>query len=745
MAIDLYSPCPGGRGKKIQYCCPNHVKELEQIDKYLEGEQFAAGLAYVEGLIKNRPDCACLEEAKCMFQKLIGLWEDAYETAKKFAEREPKNVVAASEAASTAAFIGKPQEAISYLVDAVENVEGTETPLTVVQAMLTVGAALLENQYFYQAVAVAKQLQAYPIQDPNLQRFLYSVLATDRIPLMLREQVFDLEAPAGFPKGEEYKQAVRLLSAGQWKRGREILESLLEFGDQWSGLYRSLGLVELWFANEEKGREYLERFLAADDVDYETKVDVEEFLLLLTSPSWDDQVSTEYRVYTLENFDVALEKLLSSRRFVSSANLQYPEEHDISPKNAFFVLDRPLCDKTVDLSLDETSRNVGFAFVFGRQTTRQERLEVYCDSADFESVEEALKDALGAVPPCEQERQYTKNADWTLNASLPKLMFRDPSKIAPETLKKLTADAFDAFAAKWFDHTYKSLGNLSPRECVATPLGKRKTDALIRIVVDELPSVLRERAETTFRKLTGIPAPGPIEIPESLGSEEDFALYIEKVPIWRWGRLQIEKCDSTTLERLTQIARIVAPDEVKEKFATELISRPHGDFQYAVRAGAYSILIDAALGRGESQKALDLIAEAGQSARDVGESDGRWKVVEIITRFRRREIDKVRSLSEQVFRDYQDDKEAMQMLQTFFDNLNEVATAQIQASNLNRRQADRPTYGGLASEDDGQETRLNFGVGDVPPPQDQKPSSGLWTPDSDGNASNGSSKLWIPD
>ena len=100
MAIDLYSPCPGGRGKKIQYCCPNHVKELEQIDKYLEGEQFAAGLAYVEGLIKNRPDCACLEEAKCMFQKLIGLWEDAYETAKKFAEREPKNVVAASEAAS---------------------------------------------------------------------------------------------------------------------------------------------------------------------------------------------------------------------------------------------------------------------------------------------------------------------------------------------------------------------------------------------------------------------------------------------------------------------------------------------------------------------------------------------------------------------------------------------------------------------------------------------------------------------
>ena len=85
------------------------------------------------------------------------------------------------------------------------------------------------------------------------------------------------------------------------------------------------------------------------------------------------------------------------------------------------------------------------------------------------------------------------------------------------------------------------------------------------------------------------------------------------------------------------------------------------------------------------------------------------------------------------------------MLQEFFERVNAVATAQLQASELYRNQTGAPAYEGVEPLGDVQETRLNFGVGDVPPAQDQKPSSGLWTPDGGGNASGGSSKLWIPD
>ena len=160
MAIDSYSLCPGGRGKKIQFCCPEHIKNLQQLDKMFEGEQFAAGLAFVESLEEKHPDCACLTEAKCLFQRMIGLWEDAYETAKKFVEREPNNVVALTEAATTAGLLDKPQEAVERLVAALENVEGDQFPVALVQAMLTVGMAFFENGRLVQAVAIAKQLQA---------------------------------------------------------------------------------------------------------------------------------------------------------------------------------------------------------------------------------------------------------------------------------------------------------------------------------------------------------------------------------------------------------------------------------------------------------------------------------------------------------------------------------------------------------------------------------------------------------
>ncbi len=44
MPIDLYSPCPGGTGKKIKFCCPDFVNELNEIERLIEGEQFAACL-----------------------------------------------------------------------------------------------------------------------------------------------------------------------------------------------------------------------------------------------------------------------------------------------------------------------------------------------------------------------------------------------------------------------------------------------------------------------------------------------------------------------------------------------------------------------------------------------------------------------------------------------------------------------------------------------------------------------------
>ena len=745
MAVDSYSLCPGGRGKKIRFCCPDHVKDLEQIDKMIEGEQFSAGLAFVESLEKQRPDCACLTEAKCLFQRMIGLWEDAYETAKGFVAREPKNVVALTELATTSALIDKPQEAVSALVDALEAVEGDQFPVAIVQAMLTVGMAFYESDRIFQAIAIAKQLQAFAPQDQASNAFLYRCLGSESVPLMLKEIAFDLQAPETFPKKTEYGEAVECLSRGQWKRGRSILESLLAYGDQWPNLFRSLAVVEYWFANEEKGRAYFDRYLASDGVDRESAVDVEQLLLLLTSPTWDDVSYLQKRVYTLEDFDSAYEKFLSSKRLVADSRLQSLVREDIPPKMGFHVLDKEQTEKTENVSFSEVSLQCGYLFVYGKQTTRAARAEFYLFPEELTTIESVLESALGQIPPLESsEEQKDQPILWTTNASTPRMQFKDSSKLTEETIEKIFEEGFREFGSKWFEHRYASLDGKSPKEVLAEKNGDRRVEALTRVVADTFNPLYRERIAAILREKAGLSAPEPIAPPETFESTEKAVEFFRQVPLWRWNRLQIENCKTPVLAELLQIANLVAPRDVKEKFAKEFLARPVEETQYEDRAIAYSISVDAALVARNTDEALQLILEAGKYANEVGQSDSQWNVLEIMTRFRRQEFDKVRSLAQHVFAEHKDDQEAIQTLQQFFAQLNASAQMQARTAEAYRLRAGQSAPASPAAPT-GQSV-VDFSVGGQAAPREEKPS-GLWTPGGDDNSSSqeGGSKLWIPD
>ncbi len=743
MALDLYSLCPGGKGKKIQFCCPERLKDLEQIDKMLEGEQYAAGLSFVESLEEQHPDCACLMEAKCLFQRMIGLWEDAYETAVKFVGMESKNVVALTELATTSALLGKTKDAISTLVDAIENIEGDQFPTTVIQAMLTVGLTFYESGHIFPAIAIAKQLQAFTPTDPTLNNFLYRCLGSNSVPLMLKELVFDLDAPADFSRNQEYAEAVNLLSHGQWKRGRALLESMLSEADQWPCLYRSLGIVELWFANEEKARAYFDRFLSDEKVDYESKVDICQLMLLLRTPTWDDVLYVEKRVYTINNFDEAFERILSSRNLFANPRLQAMGFGETPPRQSFSLLDKPLCDKTIDLTLDDVSQQIGYFLVYGKQTTRPARIEIYAFPTDFPVVESILLQILTVLPPCEEKETIEKRASlWSISASTPRFVFKDPSKLTPETVGKLNDDFLRLFVETWYLHKYEALDGKSPSELLDEG-AKEKVDALVRIVASNFTSSYSAQVEKLLRDKCNIPFPEEIVPPASFESESDASAYYHRLPLWRWGRLQLQKCRTEDLIDLLQVVALVASQEVKEKFATEILKRDDSKIQYQDKASALSILIDASVLNNDTDRALELIGQGSSYAKSVGRSDGYWKALEAITRFRRQEMDRVRSLAQQVFTEYSDDKEAVQMLRQFFEEVNASARAQLQVAEAYRRQAGQTSS---ATMNVGASPLDLGGSSQAPLQQREEKGGGLWTPDGGEQAGGkGTSKLWIPD
>jgi len=120
MPIDPYSPCPGGTGKKIKFCCSDLQAELEKIQRMLEGDQRAACLEHIESIEGKYPDRACLLSIKAMLQGQLGSEEKATATIARFVEKFPDNPVALAEKATLAASQQGPVIAVDVLQDALE-------------------------------------------------------------------------------------------------------------------------------------------------------------------------------------------------------------------------------------------------------------------------------------------------------------------------------------------------------------------------------------------------------------------------------------------------------------------------------------------------------------------------------------------------------------------------------------------------------------------------------------------------
>ena len=82
--IDPYSPCPGGTGKKVKFCCADLVQELDKVQRMLEGEQPLACLDHVRKLDEQYPGRACLQSIRLSLENAVGDHAAAEATLNKF-------------------------------------------------------------------------------------------------------------------------------------------------------------------------------------------------------------------------------------------------------------------------------------------------------------------------------------------------------------------------------------------------------------------------------------------------------------------------------------------------------------------------------------------------------------------------------------------------------------------------------------------------------------------------------------
>ena len=95
MALDQYSFCPCGSGKKIKFCkCADNLQEMTKVERMMDGEQNVAALDRINQLLKTFPNDAWLHAMKCDLLLRLREIETLEEASAKFIRLQPENPLA---------------------------------------------------------------------------------------------------------------------------------------------------------------------------------------------------------------------------------------------------------------------------------------------------------------------------------------------------------------------------------------------------------------------------------------------------------------------------------------------------------------------------------------------------------------------------------------------------------------------------------------------------------------------------
>jgi hypothetical protein len=722
MSIDAYSPCPGGTGKKIKFCCGDFLAELQKIDRMIEGEQYLACLQHIDQLLAqpaNR-DRACLLASKVMLLRVAGERKAAEEAAAAFLAKHPNNQIALAEMAMLAAAVN-PKIALELLMQALRVAAGDLAARTY-QAMGLVAGYLLRAGFTLPARGLFELQCDIAEEDHRAEELLEALIRSADVPLLLRDEPPLLPCPENAPWSGRFDEAMQPVQMGDWTTAAERLAALAGDVPDSPAVWNNLAILRGRLADNAGCGEAWRRYAAIrvrEENGLEDAVEAEARAMFLSADPLGDRIDIVNLVWPVKDAERAQERLLSSPRLktVSFDPAHFSDGETPPPKGAFMLLDRPIPASAEGLSLETIPCLLGHAMLFGRQTDREARLEVVNVAADelagvIETVREAVGDAIDGDPKQEAV------AHWSASHKLLRPSWQPPNDISSDQIRSLMAEhARRAILDRWPELKLAVLDRRSPREEAdeLRQLGDSSNDGLSRRTRLLAAILVFENGAENM--------PGNVDFNElraklglsTLEPIDPAKKPVAEVPVTRLSRVTVEGLSDSDLISAYFRTAAFAIREASRKFATAVVERPSlaGSNE---RIHAYNTLARTDDDASEAMKHID----AGRRATDEKKvSHATWDLMELSFHF-----------------GHQNAPAAMRMLE-----------------HIQRRHISEP---GVAEA----LTRMLVGVGLLNPdgtpaylgPEAGEPAmaadapaepGGLWTPDSAAPASGG--KLWTPD
>jgi hypothetical protein len=709
MPIDPYSPCPGGTGKKVKFCCADLTQELDKVTKLLEGEQPTACLDYVRKLDEKHPGRACLQSIRTNLENAVGDEAAATKSAESFLTSHPSNPVALALKAVQAAH-NDPVAGISWLQKAFE-ASGQEMPVQVYDAAGALAMALLTAGHYLPARAHLQfQVGVTQAKDERALNALLQFESAPTVPILIKDSPPLAGAPDGAAWKAEFQKGIDASQRGHWQKAADTWTSLTNKVTDSPELWRNLATVRGYVADYQGAADALRKY-AAINLSQDDAVEAEALAQLLTKEDAHGQVDDLKIEIPITNAESAQEKLAADRRFerFQLDTSQWHEEDGPPPRAGYFLLDRPLPTTGVGLVRDAVPHYLAQMLLFGKQTDREARVEITAFRPELDTAKkilrEVLGDLLGATGAEEKIGQLTQvehalSWHWRLPDDTPADI---RASLATEQRRSMVLE-------QWAKIPQPMLGGRSAE--LAAGESQYRLKLLAAIWLLRLSDT--EGADDTYNELRR-----KLRLPEQTDVEA-IGLDTNRLPLGRLSRLNPEQLTNDQLKYAFNRAAVTSFTLAVRRLAPEIVKRPNLPV-VEYKLPAYRLLVRLAT---DANEGLRLIAEARTLAEANKHSSAQWDLMELALRAQHGDIAAVSHLVDHIRRQHGREPGVLESLVQLLMQLGLVTPD-------GRLLAPAPAAASPES------SLVVPGAGAEP--------GKLWTPDAPQPAGEKKSALWIPD
>ncbi len=713
MPIGPYSPCPGGTGKKIKFCCPELLGELQKIERMLEGEQFLACLKHVERLEQSHPDKACLPSTRTLLLRVLERFDEAEAAAATFLEKHPDNPVALAETAILSATLDSGSEAMETLMRAIA-LSDTEIENRVYEAIGLVGRVLAAEGQFLAARALASLQMGIQHEDRRPLELIARLNSAPGVPLVIKGEKSLRDCPDDAPWKAAFDEALSLAGRAEWPKAAERFAELARQVDDAPAVWRNLAALRGWMADTPGCIQALRKF-ATLDVPLEDAVEAEALARFLSDDPLGDQLDVVSLGYPVDDADQLQAALASSPRTanVRTDSMSLAAEDGPPPVAAFLLFGRAPLDPGTELTAESVPRVLCQVVLYGKETDRDARLElpavVACDLDQVKALlAELAGDRLG--PECEPDVIGHVSATQEQLAR----RWRLPEGSSREDVERFTRQYVEkTILETWPQSPLGLLDGRSPLEAAGQEACRVRLLAAVMVLEFWLEQNGSRFDFNRLRSRLGLPTLDPIDPQQTP---------IEDLPLVRWSRVMVDKLpDEALLKAFIRALGYNAHAALRNlaRAVTERSSLAGRQEQLL----AFEMMARMA---DDSTQALEYIDRGREAAEQAGRSSAPWDLIELSFRAGRRESDKVSRLLNHLRTEHINEPGVAQALTDFFIQIGALrpdGTVAAPAAAASREDASLAIPGEEAAE-----------PGKLWTPDGQKPAGEkpkIWTPGMD--------------